>query len=124
MPAEVEGRSEEMKCEEVKELLGAYRDGELEGEERARVAEELTRCESCQTAYRELDAMTAIVQRAVLGPPWVLRMEHIHTKKPATARRPKSAGGAAAAGSLRAARRRTRRPRRRWRWGRWRRLWR
>ena len=57
-----------MKNDEILERIGAYRDGELDDETRAQVAEELKSCEASQAAYRELEAMDALVERAVLEP--------------------------------------------------------
>ena len=57
-----------MKNDEILERIGAYRDGELDDATRAQVAEELKSCEASQAAYRELEAMDALVERAVLEP--------------------------------------------------------
>ncbi len=57
-----------MSCDTIQEQLGAYRDGELDEAARASVAQELASCERCQAAYREHEAMAALIERAVLEP--------------------------------------------------------
>jgi len=57
-----------MNCEQIQEHIGAYRDGELDTSTRASVEAELASCETCQAAYRELEALEALVERAVLEP--------------------------------------------------------
>ena len=50
-----------MSCDTIQEQLGAYRDGELDEAARASVAQELASCERCQAAYREHEAMAALI---------------------------------------------------------------
>ena len=57
-----------MKCEEIQEILGAYRDGELGTELGAAVEAELASCHACQSALRELEALSNLVERAVIQP--------------------------------------------------------
>ncbi len=57
-----------MNCEQIQEHMGAYRDDELDEDTRVAVASELASCESCQEAYRDLEALSGVVERAVLEP--------------------------------------------------------
>jgi anti-sigma factor RsiW len=57
-----------MNCEQIQEQIGAYRDGELDPSMGALVEAELASCETCQVALRELEALEAMVERAVLEP--------------------------------------------------------
>lgn len=57
-----------MKCEEIQKHMSAYRDDELDEATRDDVASELASCEPCQDAYRDLEALSAVVERAVLEP--------------------------------------------------------
>jgi hypothetical protein len=57
-----------MSCEEIQEILGAYRDGELDSDMRDRVDGELASCPACQAALRELEALSNLVHRAVIEP--------------------------------------------------------
>jgi hypothetical protein len=57
-----------MNCEEIQEHMSAYRDDELDEATRDAVASELASCEPCQDVYRDLEALSAVVERAVLEP--------------------------------------------------------
>jgi anti-sigma factor RsiW len=57
-----------MNCEEIQEHMSAYRDDELDEATHAAIASELASCESCQEAYRDLEALSAVIERAVLEP--------------------------------------------------------
>jgi anti-sigma factor RsiW len=44
-----------MKCRRIQKRLAAYQDGEIDGEERERIAAHLEGCPACRSAYAELE---------------------------------------------------------------------
>lgn len=56
-------------CKQINELLDAFHDGELRGEEHAQVERHLKECESCVVKLAEIDHVTVMLKTAPLMAP-------------------------------------------------------
>jgi anti-sigma factor RsiW len=52
-----------MNCRSIRERLAAYQDGEIGGEERARIAAHLGECPSCRSFYAELEQVWEAMEK-------------------------------------------------------------
>ena len=57
-----------MKCDEVRELLHPFLDGELDAEAEATVRAELADCAECQAELKEIETVSAFARAAFTDP--------------------------------------------------------